>query len=162
LTIHDKVGYIQRLRRPVRDIAAEWVDEAVGAKAISLDSPLAGEEWISGPHAVLSWMTAAIETLEAVSRDADPLTGLPIRHRRDGQTIVRVYPHSLRERLLLHRFGTEAWMPRHASLAAGRDSRRIRGQRKFALVLGAGNIASIPPSTPSTSSTRTARSSLRK
>jgi aldehyde dehydrogenase (NAD(P)+) len=149
LSIHDKVGYLQRLRPLVRDISAEWVDEAVGAKAIPSGSPLAGEEWISGPYAVLSWMTAAIETLEAVARGANPLKGFPIRQRPDGQTIVRVYPHSLKERLLLHGFFTEVWMQPGTTPASlpGEIARRVRGHRgqgKVALVLGAGNIASIP------------------
>jgi hypothetical protein len=52
-------------------------------------------------------MTAAIETLEAVARGANPLKGFPIRQRPDSQTIVRVYPHSLKERLLLHGFFTQ-------------------------------------------------------
>jgi aldehyde dehydrogenase (NAD(P)+) len=148
LSIHDKVSYLQRLRRLVRDIAAEWVDEAVGAKAIPLDSPLAGEEWISGPHATLSWMTAVIETLEAVARDADSLTGFTIRQRRDGQTIVRGDPHSLKERLMLHGFSTEVWMQPGSTPASlpGEIARRVRGQGKVALMLGAGNIASTPAS----------------
>src|SRR5271166_4792983 len=149
LSIADKVGYLQQLRPLVRDVAAEWVDAAVGAKAIHAGSPLAGEEWISGPYAVLSWMTAALETLTAVARGGDPLNGFPIRRRPDGQTIVRVYPHDLTERLLLHGFTTEVWMqpgttPASLPREVATRIRRPGGRGKIALVLGAGNIASIP------------------
>jgi aldehyde dehydrogenase (NAD(P)+) len=149
LSIPDKAGYLRRLRPLVRDVAAEWVDAAVRAKAIPAGSPLAGEEWISGPYAVLSWMTAAIETLEAVARGGNPLEGCPIRQRPDGQTIVRVYPQSVKERLLLHGFSAEVWMQPGTTPASlpGEIATRVRGHRgqgKVALVLGAGNIASIP------------------
>lgn len=149
LSVADKLGYLQQLRPLVRDVAAEWVAAAVEAKAIPAGSRLAGEEWISGPYAVLSWMTAAIETLDAVARGENPLKGFPIRRRPDGQTIVRVYPHDLTERLLLHGFSTEVWMEPGTTPASLPEEiatrvRPHRGQGKVALVLGAGNIASIP------------------
>lgn len=149
LPVPDKVGYLQRLRELVRDVAVEWVDAAIEAKGIPAGSPLAGEEWISGPYAVLSWIAAAIETLDAVARGANPLKGFPIRQRPDGQTIVRVYPHDVKERLLLHGFSTEVWMQPGTTPASlpGEIARRVGphgGPGKVALVLGAGNIASIP------------------
>ncbi|HSS23666.1 MAG TPA: aldehyde dehydrogenase family protein [Mycobacterium sp.] len=149
LSIADKLGYLERLRPLVRDAAAEWVAAAVKAKGIPAGSPLAGEEWISGPYAVLSWMTAAIETLAAVAAGDNPLKGCPIRQRRDGQTIVRVYPHDLTERLLLHGFSAEVWMRPGTTPASLPEEiatrlRRQHGQGKVTLVLGAGNIASIP------------------
>jgi len=149
LSIADKVGYLERFRPLVRDAAAEWVAAALDAKAIPAGSPLAGEEWISGPYAVLSWMAAATETLDAVACGDNPLKGFPIRQRPDGQTIVCVYPHDLKERLLLHGFSTEVWMQPGTTVATlpGEVARRVRrhgGQGKVALVLGAGNIASIP------------------
>ena len=149
LSIADKVGYLERLRPLVRDAAAEWVAAAIEAKTIPAGSPLAGEEWISGPYAVLTWMAAAIQTLDAVACGDDPLKGFPIRQRPDGQTIVRVYPHGLKERLLLHGFSAEVWMQPGTAPASlpGEIARRVRpnhGPGKVALVLGAGNIASIP------------------
>lgn len=149
LSIRDRAGYLERLRPLVRDAAAEWVAASVEAKAIPAGSPLAGEEWISGPYAVLTWIAAALETLDAVAAGRNPLEGFPIRQRPDGQTIVRVYPHGLKERLLLHGFSAEVWMEPGTTPASlpGEVARNVSQhdrQGKVALVLGAGNISSIP------------------
>ena len=52
--------------------------------------------------------------------------GSRVHERPDGQTVVEVYPHDLKERLLLHGFSAEVWMEPGVSAAGparhGRDA----------------------------------------
>ncbi len=59
------IGYLDRLRPRVAAAAPEWVAAAARAKGIRPGSPLEGEEWTSGPYAVLGWIAAATQTLRA-------------------------------------------------------------------------------------------------
>ena len=73
-----------------------------------------------------------------------------MHERPDGQTVVEVYPHDVKERLLLHGFSVEVWMQPGVNAAGLRDTvatfyRRSDPEGQLGLVLGAGNIASIAP-----------------
>lgn len=149
LPLSEKIGYLGKLRPRVLAVAREWVELAVRAKGITPGTPLEGEEWISGPYAVLSWMAAVTPTLEALAAGRDPLRGLPVRERGDGQTIVRVAPYDFKEHLLLHGFSAEVWMepgvtPRTLCDGVGGYQTHPDHDGRIAVVLGAGNIASIP------------------
>ena len=148
VSIAERLEHLERIRAAVVAAAPDWVAAAVRAKGIPESSPLAGEEWLSGPYAVLSWIAAVNETLRAIDSGADPLAGLPIRQRADGQTIVRTSPHGLADHLLLNGFSTEVWMEPGVTPANLRASLAARYREPHegavALVLGAGNIASIP------------------
>lgn len=149
LPLQEKIDYLDQLRSRVLGVSREWVGLAVRAKGIRPGSPLEGEEWMSGPYAVLWWLDAVTQTLKAIDGGRDPLRGLPIRQRADGQTIIRVAPHDLAERLLLHGFSSEVWMEPGVTSRTLRDGIGLfithpDHDGKIALVLGAGNIASIP------------------
>ena len=148
--IREKIDFLQRSRELVLANAADWVAAAVRAKQLPDGSPLEGEEWTSGPYAVLSWIAAMEETLTALSKGVSPLDGFVVRQRPDGQTVVDVYPHNLQEKLLLNGYTAEVWMQPGITPSNLRDEmatfyRRPDHEGRVALVLGAGNIASIPP-----------------
>jgi aldehyde dehydrogenase (NAD(P)+) len=145
----ERASYLPKLRDAVSAVAEEWVAAAVKAKGIPDGSPLAGEEWLSGPYCVLAWLDAMERTLDTVASGKDVLQGLPVRVLPNGQTAVRVSPYDLKEKLLLHGFSSEVWMEPGVTPANLRDNLagqyRSPGEGKVALVLGAGNIASIAP-----------------
>lgn len=149
LPIGVRLDYLERVRVLLGQSAEEWVDAAVAAKGTA-GTPLAGEEWISGPYGVLSWINAVMQTLKAVDAGTDPLAGLAVRQRADGQTVLRVSPYDYQDKLLLNGFGAEVWMTPgitpgtlRADVATKYQEHDPAGQ--VALVLGAGNIASIAP-----------------
>ena len=149
LPIRAKIDLLGRIRAGVFAVSDEWVAAAAQAKGLHPGTPLVGEEWTSGPYGVLSWIGAVEQTLEALAAGSDPLHGLPVRRRADGQTILRVSPHDIKERLLLHGFSSEVWLepgvtPADLAELTGAFYRRPYHDGKVALVLGAGNIASIP------------------
>jgi aldehyde dehydrogenase (NAD(P)+) len=150
LPIGQKVLYLEELREKTDEVAERWVNAAVEAKRIPNDSPLVGEEWISGPWALLKGLSVLIRTLKAVSHGKLPYDTDAVHTRPDGQIVVDVFPRSLFDRLLLSGFSAQVWMQpgvTAANLAEHTASffRQPSPLGKVALVLGAGNIASIAP-----------------
>ena len=133
------------------DVAAErWVRAACRAKGIDVRSSLAGEEWTSGPWALLFAVNRLIETLSAVEATGTPrLRPGSVHTRGDGQVVVDVFPQSAWDRLLLSGVRAQVWMQPEVSADNLADTMAVAYKRPpagaVALVLGAGNIASIPP-----------------
>ena len=119
LPIARKLDHLQKMRQKTDDVAERWVNAAVKAKRVPADSPLAGEEWMSGPYAVLTWINAVQETLTEIAAGRDPLEKFAVRQRTDGQTVITVYPHRVQERLLLNGFSAEVWMQPGTTPARG-------------------------------------------
>ncbi|MEU2252479.1 aldehyde dehydrogenase family protein [Nocardia xishanensis] len=130
--------------------AQEWVETAAGIKKLPLDSPLLGEEWVTGPYSLLTGAAALAESLLALEEGRSPVDGYPIRPAPGGRTAVEVFPHGVFDALLLNGFSAEVWS------RPGVDAETVRaraglGQRTPAstggigVVLGAGNIFSIAP-----------------
>lgn len=130
--------------------AAQWVRVAGGIKQLPAHSPLLGEEWISGPWAVLGYAEALADTLGRLADGRGLLAGYPVGTAPGGRVAIDVLPHNVFDRLLLSGFRAEVWME------PGVTEREIReqtglGQRTpertdgIAVVMGAGNITSIAP-----------------
>lgn len=147
----ERIAVLREIRDCLRNVAEGWVTAAGRAKLIPEGSPHLGEEWISGPYAVLFACDGLIETLSQMEGKAF-LTSLAKRTTASGQLAVRVLPHSLWDRLLLSGVRAEVWMQpgvTEATLAtqtaSAYDVPPSARRGKVALVLGAGNIAAIAP-----------------
>lgn len=130
--------------------AADWVRAAADAKGIPSESPARGEDWGSGPVAVLRNLALLRRTLAEIHD-----TGRPqppgIRTRRDGQVVVDVMPADLIDRMLFTGFSAEVRLAPEVTQveAEARIGRIYREgyvpEPGVALVLGAGNVSSIAP-----------------
>jgi len=150
LDLDEKIRLLDRLVVRTSRRASEWVEVAAKAKGLRPDAPLVGEEWMSGPYALLVGIHAISETLKRVRDGRDVLAGFPVRTRADGRVAVRVYPAGLQERLLLSGLTAEVWMQPGVTERSVRANAAAlyRGNPPpptVTLVLGAGNIASIAP-----------------
>jgi aldehyde dehydrogenase (NAD(P)+) len=151
LPIGRKLSHLEEMRGKTGKVAERWVDAAAKAKRIPGESPLSGEEWMSGPWALLRGLNQLTRTLSALEKgQPPPLARDAVHTRPDGQVIVDVFPSSIFDRLLLNGFSAEVWMQ------PGVTAEQLTGQMasfyressprgKVVLVLGAGNIASIAP-----------------
>ncbi|WP_433730194.1 aldehyde dehydrogenase family protein [Nocardia sp. CA-129566] len=130
--------------------AQEWIEAAARIKKLTADSPLLGEEWVSGPYSLLTGAAALAESLLALEQGHSPVDGYPMRPAPGGRTAVDVFPHGIFDALLLNGFRAEVWS------RPGVDAESVRaraglGQRTptdtggVGVVLGAGNIFSIAP-----------------
>lgn len=149
LPIAQKVEHLRGLVERTRTHAHEWVAEAAKAKGIT-GTPLVGEEWISGPWAHMSTLNATIQSLEAIGAGKDPTDGFKVHDRGEGQIAVQVYPADIFESLLMSGTKAEVWQQPGVTRDNLRDhvARFLRApdhDGEIALVLGAGNIAAIPP-----------------
>ena len=139
------------VKRATARVAERWVQAAVRAKGIPDGSPLAGEEWASGPWALLCGLTQYMKTLGEIAQHGRPrVRPGAVRRARNGQVVVDVFPASIYDRLLLSGVSAEVWMepsvsPENLGEHMGAFYRDPRPSGKVALVLGAGNVASIAP-----------------
>ncbi len=150
LSIARKIQYLEELRARTDVVAQRWVDAAVKAKKIPSDSPLVGEEWLSGPWALLKGLNVLIGTLEKIEKGKPVVADESVRTASNGQVVVDVFPTNLFDRLLLSGFSAEVWMQPGVTRENLADHiasfyREQSPAGKVALVLGAGNIASIAP-----------------
>ncbi|MFE3580113.1 aldehyde dehydrogenase family protein [Streptomyces vinaceus] len=134
----------------VSSVADEWVRIAAGIKQLDETSPLVGEEWLSGPYAVLTYIQALQETLRRLDEGCDVLAGTRITPAPAGRLAVQVLPYDTYDKLLLNGFHAEVWThpgvtESRLRASAGLGQRTPRYTQGVALVLGAGNIFSIPP-----------------
>lgn len=130
--------------------AQAWVDAAVGIKQLDPASPLVGEEWTSGPYAVINGAESLASSLRALEADTSPIDGYDLSTVAGGRTAVQVMPHDTFEKLLLNGFSAQVWLrpgvgPQQARDRAGLAQRTPGETGGVGVVLGAGNIASIAP-----------------
>lgn len=130
--------------------ADAWVRTAACIKQLNPASPLLGEEWLSGPYAVLTYLQALQETLRRLDEGADVLADTRITRAPGDRLAVQVLPYDTYDKLLLNGFHAEVWTTpgtteEQLRATAGLTQRTPRRTRGVALVLGAGNILSIPP-----------------
>lgn len=149
LPLERKMAMLESVKRNVYAVAPQWVSEAARAKGLRSGSPLAGEEWISGPWAVLYALNRYLRTLGGLSKRGEP--PLPrMRQGVGGRVVLNVFPHDLYDRLLLNGISAEVVMQPGLSAGDVRERAaafyRLRNPTgRVAAVLGAGNISSIAP-----------------
>ena len=129
--------------------AQAWVDAAAGYKQLPPGSPLLGEEWTSGPYAVLTGTAALAASIRALEQGRSPVDDYSLAQAPGGRVAVRVMPHGVYDQLLLSGFSAEVWMPPGVTAdevreRAGLALRRPTETGGVGVVLGAGNITSIP------------------
>lgn len=149
LTLEQRARLFERVRDTVVETADEWVDVASTSKGLDAAHPLRGEEWLSGPYAVLGAIDGYVASLRALAKGASPLDGVRTDAAPGGRLRARVFPAAPLDRLLLSGFTGEVWFRPGTTLPAARADAGL-GQRHptrvatVGLVLGAGNITSIP------------------
>ena len=150
LGIAGKIRHLRAMRAHLVEVAQRWADLGADAKGIS-GTQLAGEEWLSGPYALLTAIDRLTATLAGIARDgAPPIPPRAIRTRGDGQVVVDVFPADAADRILLNGVHAEVWMQPEVTRANLHEHTasfyaRVQPEGFVTLVLGAGNIASIPP-----------------
>jgi aldehyde dehydrogenase (NAD(P)+) len=146
LPLKEKIALLRAVRRGLRRVAKDLAELSAVKKGVDPKSNMAGDEWVLGPWAAGYAMTTLIATLERIS--AGRPHDLQSSVTRSGQLAVRVFPRDAFENLLVNGLTTEVWMEPGVN-AANLEQHIAPGVKqpppgKVALVLGAGNIVSIP------------------
>lgn len=143
-----KAALLRRCIGPLVASAPAWV--ADGCRAKGLDRHQAGEEWLAGPLPVVRMARLLADSLAAISSRGTPPLGTGTRTGPGGMLAIDLLPASSFDRVLFAGFSGYALMQE----GIGREDaeRRQAGfyQRSVpeggvSLILGAGNVSSIPP-----------------
>ena len=149
-SLNERITILESIKDALMGVAGDWARQGASAKGLS-GSPLEGEEWMSGPYALMGACNGLIETLSRMNGKSF-LQDIPLRTLPNGQLAARVTPHSIWDRLLLSGVSAEVWMQEGitkdnlaAHTATAYDTPAEQRQGRVSLVLGAGNIAAIAP-----------------
>jgi len=148
LPVTTKAALVRECIPRLREVAAEWV--ARGCQAKGLSPSEAGEEWLAGPLPTVRNLYLLSKSLDAIAAEGRPPLGRRSTLRSDGRVLVEAFPTNAREGLLY------GGIKGHVLLQDGIDEQRARElQAEFyaqtapeggvSLILGAGNVSSIPP-----------------
>ncbi len=134
----------------VGGVAERWADAAARAKGLPPDAQAAGEEWLTGPYALLDGTSAYAEALLGLAARGSTLGGARFRRAPGDRVAVRVLPEGAQQWVLFNGFTADVWMRPGVSVEqvkadAGLGARRLGEAAGVALVLGAGNISAIGP-----------------
>jgi aldehyde dehydrogenase (NAD(P)+) len=149
-SLAERITWLDEVFTAVTKEAEHWVRVAGQIKRLNPASSLMGEEWISGPYIILTSLSTLTHSLEAIAKGESPVADRKLGTAPGGRVTVPVLPSSPYEALLLHGFSGEVWMKPGVSAEAVRASAGLGAldptkTAGVGLVLGAGNITSIPP-----------------
>lgn len=149
-TVEERIRLIEEIKDCLMTVSKDWSEKAAFKKGIDANSPLAGEEWISGPQAMMAYCNSMILTLRDV-KGRRHLKSVPLRKLPNGQLAARVFPQTIWDKLLLSGVTADVWMqpgvtPQNLHDGVASQYNREQPPRALvSLVLGAGNISSIAP-----------------
>jgi hypothetical protein len=151
-TVEERIMLARQMLAGYLDVAEASVLAGCKMKDIDPQSPLASEEWFAGPNVVIRNLRLLIETMTRIATGQPAIDPSRVETLEDGRVVAHVFPPSTIDKLLFGGFSADVFMqpgvtPREVIARAGAHYKiRSEDRRgKIALVLGAGNVASIPP-----------------
>jgi acyl-CoA reductase-like NAD-dependent aldehyde dehydrogenase len=130
-------------------VAGRAVEAACAAKGLAAGTPPAGDEWLSSPYVTHRILRQTVRSLVMLERNGNTPVG-KLDETADGRLTVRVFPANRIDALLYMGLAGDV------HLEAGVDEAELHRSRarfykepdhdgRVCLVLGAGNVNSIPP-----------------
>ncbi len=148
LPVPEKIALARSMQRGAAQVAERAVGAACVAKGIPQGSPLEGEEWLTGPYVNSRTLRQLIRSLTSIERHGNTPVG-PLGFAVDGQLTVRVFPAGSFDALMFPGVRADVRLEPevdeeelHATRA--RFYKESAPQGRVCLVLGAGNLNSIP------------------
>jgi aldehyde dehydrogenase (NAD(P)+) len=147
LALQEKGQLLQQLGQNLAAAAPHWVNLANRARQIDPHSPWAAEEWYE-IFTVARAIHGYADTLTLFTQGSQPRPQ-KVWTRPSGQVVAQVFPTDTFDWLLFNGMTTEVWMQPAVTLATlpelmGAFYRQEQPSGSVALVLGAGNVNSIP------------------
>jgi aldehyde dehydrogenase (NAD(P)+) len=151
-SIGERLDLLRQMLDGYLEVAEPAVNAVLRMKGVDPSSPAAAEEWFAGPTIVVRNLRILIQSLGLIRRGLPTIDPGQVRSSSDGRTVVDVFPASPLDKVLFSGFTAEVWMKpgvlRSDALSRlGAHYKVPVSARKggVALVLGAGNVSSIPP-----------------
>jgi aldehyde dehydrogenase (NAD(P)+) len=150
LSVADRAALLDAVHEATAGVAEEWASVASTFKGLDPHSQSVGEEWQSGPYAVLLSTTLLAKTLRSIANGVSPLAKAKFGTAPGNRVTVEVLPGSALEGVLYHGYDAQVWLApgvteETAKAQAGLGELTPTATNGVGVVLGAGNITSIPP-----------------
>jgi hypothetical protein len=150
LSVADKIRLLRETIPGVVAAADGWIASACSAKGINPSSTTSGEEWIAGPITTVRNLRLLADSMEEIARSGRPPLGRAVRTRSDGRVEIEVFPTSGQDKALFGGFSGYCLMQKGVDEKTAREKQASFYQKKdpqggVSLILGAGNVSSIPP-----------------
>jgi hypothetical protein len=131
-------------------VAPRWIEAAIRAKGLPAGTPPSSEELLAGPLPVLRNARLLARSLDDIATGGKPVLPRGVREGRDGRALVSVFPGDGLDKALFAGFTCDVRMLPGVSAADVREKQASFYAKKdpegaVSLVLGAGNVSSIPP-----------------
>lgn len=139
--IERRIVLLERIVDGVVREARGWAEVMSQLKGVRTTEPSHGEDWMYGPAATVRCARLLLEALRHNGQPRPP----KLYRRPDGQWVAQVFPTSLIERAQGGGWRVEVWIAPDKPPSQGRIYRQPSPAGKVSLVLGAGNVSSIPP-----------------
>ncbi len=151
LAMAERIALAQASLDGMYSVVNEWVTRACAAKGIEAGDPARSEEIGNGPLATARYLRLLIQSLLDIDRNGVPQLPGSMTTGPDGRLRVQVVPtKGLFDSIAFRGFSSEIWMQPGVTRENLRQSQATWYQggcqeEGVALVLGAGNVSSIPP-----------------
>lgn len=141
-----KASLLRECMSCLEEVAPPWVVRGCLAKGMSVAE--SGEEWLAGPVPVMRLLRLFSRALDDIAARGRPRLGRVRQH--DGAVRVRGFPFEKADGVLFPGFTGEVVMqpgstPQRVVREQAAFYQRIDPEGGVSLVLGAGNVSSIPP-----------------
>lgn len=149
LPVAEKARLLTEMLPLLRGVAPEWAEAARRVKGIAPGTAPAAEDWLTGPVITLRTTRLLRDTLQSIAETGEPPRPR-LRTRPDGRVEAAVFPTNTLDKMLFAGFTVKTLMQPGLDEQAVRDQQAAYYREKnpkpsTALVLGAGNVSSIPP-----------------
>ena len=129
-------------------VASAWSRHGLKVKGVGGDS---AEEWLAGPLIAVRHLRLLAASLDSIAESGRPRFGTQMRQRDDGRLEVGAFPDGTLDRFLYRGFSAYVLMQEAVDLGAALEAQAPFYQLRepeggVALILGAGNVSSIPAS----------------
>jgi acyl-CoA reductase-like NAD-dependent aldehyde dehydrogenase len=149
LSLDQRIVLVNAMQQGFLRVAKRMVQAGCKAKGIAPGMPSEAEEWSTGPWGVVRQLRLIRESLAALKHSGNTPVG-PVGRTIDGRLSVRLFPGNAIDGMLFKNITAEVHMQGGVTKESlKRDRARFYKQPdhdgRVVLVLGAGNIAAIPP-----------------
>jgi hypothetical protein len=144
----ERAGLLRACIPRIAEVAPRWA--AAGIRAKGLAEPASAEEWLAGPLPTLRNARLLARSLDDIAEAGKPRLPKPVGRSHDGRALVDVFPGEALDSALFTGFSCKVRMlPEMASSDVRERQASFYGKKDpegaVSLILGAGNVSSIPP-----------------
>jgi len=150
LPLEERIAILEQVHNDFIKVWERWVEYSVAAKGIAERKSGNNMEWLELAN-ISRIHTVVLRSLKEIKQFGSPKVRGDYRTLSNGQVAVQVYPDSMTQALAFPGTGIDVWLEPGVTVEKARDNQALaykipNRQGKIALVLGAGNASSLPPS----------------